>query len=234
MRINAGSRHRRWQMAPAWRGRASGGPPCDPLPLTENDKSGNLLSNYENLILMNERSPAVRVAPLPADQWDDKVDAALSGLMPAQMRTPEIAGNLVSTLVRHPKLAKAFLRFNFHLLYGSTLPARLRELAVLRLAHLTNCEYEWRHHVGMGREAGLTDDVIDGIIGGDAADELDRAVLAAVDELHGGSIVSDPTWTTLSTHLDEHQLMDLVFTIGCYGALAMAINTFGVEPDQER
>jgi 4-carboxymuconolactone decarboxylase len=28
--------------------------------------------------------------------------------------------------------------------------------------------------------------------------------------------------------------MDLVFTIGCYGALAMAINTFGVEPDQER
>jgi 4-carboxymuconolactone decarboxylase len=28
--------------------------------------------------------------------------------------------------------------------------------------------------------------------------------------------------------------MDLVFTIGCYGSLAMAINTFGVEPDQER
>ena len=35
-------------------------------------------------------------------------------------------------------------------------------------------------------------------------------------------------------HLDERQRMDLVFTIGCYGALAMAINTFGVEPDQER
>ena len=42
------------------------------------------------------------------------------------------------------------------------------------------------------------------------------------------------TWATLSEHLDEHQRMDLVFTIGCYGALAMAINTFGVEPDQER
>ncbi len=36
-----------------------------------------------------------------------------------------------------------------------------------------------------------------------------------------------------SEHLDEHQRMDLVFTIGCYGALAMAINTFGVEPDLE-
>ena len=86
----------------------------------------------------------------------------------------------------------------------------------------------------MGRDAGLSDDVIAGIERGEAVDEFDRAVLAAVDELHRDSVVSDSTWTALSSHLDERQLMDLVFTIGCYGALAMAINTFGVEPDQER
>ncbi|MBV5244910.1 MULTISPECIES: carboxymuconolactone decarboxylase family protein [Mycolicibacterium] len=176
----------------------------------------------------------MRVAPLPADQWDESVDKALSGLMPAEMRNPEIAGNLVATLVRHPKLARGFLRFNFQLLYNSTLPDRLRELAVLRIAHVTKCEYEWLHHVEMAREAGLSDDVIDGITRGTASDGLDRAVLAAVDELQNDSVVSDATWTALSDHLDERQLMDLVFTIGCYGALAMAINTFGVEPDQER
>jgi 4-carboxymuconolactone decarboxylase len=173
----------------------------------------------------------VRVAPLPADQWDDAVDNALSGLMPAERRNPEATGNLVATLVRHPKLTRAFLRFNFHLLYGSTLPARLRELAVLRVAHLTKCEYEWLHHVNMGRDAGLTDDVIAGIERGEVSDDLDRAVLEAVDELHRDSVVSDSTWAALSTHLEEHQLMDLIFTIGCYGSLAMAINTFGVEPD---
>ncbi len=48
------------------------------------------------------------------------------------------------------------------------------------------------------------------------------------------SNVSDATWAILSDHLDERQRMDLIFTIGCYGSLAMAINTFGVEPDQER
>ncbi|BBX15598.1 carboxymuconolactone decarboxylase [Mycolicibacterium duvalii] len=173
----------------------------------------------------------MRVAPLPADQWDEAVDKALSGLMPVEMRNPDTAGNLVATLVRHPKLTRGFLRFNFHLLYGSTLPERLRELAVLRVARLTNCEYEWRHHVAIGRAAGLTDDVIAGIERGEADDELDRAVLAAVAELHHDSVVSDSTWTALSAHLDERQLMDLVFTIGCYGSLAMAINTFGVEPD---
>ena len=56
----------------------------------------------------------------------------------------------------------------------------------------------------------------------------------AVDELQDKATVSDATWATLSDHLDERPLMDLVFTIGCYGALAMAINTFGIEPDQER
>ncbi|UXA11939.1 carboxymuconolactone decarboxylase family protein [Mycobacterium sp. SMC-8] len=173
----------------------------------------------------------MRVAPLPADHWDEAVDNALSGLMPAERRNPEATGNLVATLVRHPKLTRAFLRFNFHLLYGSSLPARIRELAVLRVAHLTKCEYEWRHHLNMGREAGLSDDVIDGVARGELSDELDRAVLAAVDELHHDSVVSDSTWTVLSARLDERQLMDLVFTIGCYGSLAMAINTFGVEPD---
>jgi 4-carboxymuconolactone decarboxylase len=176
----------------------------------------------------------VRVSPLPADEWDDKVDHALSGLLPAERRNPADAGNLLATLVRHPRLTRAFLRFNNHLLFSSTLSPRVRELAVLRVAHRRGCEYEWRHHVDMGREAGLSDDVIEGIQRGEAADDLDSAVLHAVDELEDKSIISDSTWAALSEHLDERQCMDLVFTIGCYGALAMAINTFGVEPDQER
>jgi 4-carboxymuconolactone decarboxylase len=204
------------------------------LALTICAKGGNLLAKYENLILVNERNRTVRVPPLPADQWDDAVDQALSGMLPAERRNPEAAGNLLATLVRHPKLTRSFLRFNNHLLFSSPLPARLRELAVLRVAHRRGCEYEWSHHVRMGLEAGLTDDVIDGIQRGEAADELDRAVLNAVDELEDKSNVSDATWASLSEHLDERQRMDLVFTIGCYGALAMAINTFGVEPDQER
>jgi 4-carboxymuconolactone decarboxylase len=200
--------------------------------------SGNLLAKYENLILITESTPRgagnVRLPPLPADQWDDAVDHSLSGMLPADRRNPEDAGNLLATLVRHPKLTRAFLRFNNHLLFSSTLSPRLRELVVLRVAHVTNCAYEWEHHVRMGKEEGLTDEVIEGIQRGEAADELDRAVLLAVDELQDKASISDATWSALSEHLDERQRMDLVFTIGCYGALAMAINTFGVEPDQER
>ncbi|WP_197375061.1 carboxymuconolactone decarboxylase family protein [Mycolicibacterium baixiangningiae] len=176
----------------------------------------------------------MRLAPLPADQWDDDVRRALSVMLPEERLNPAGAGNLLTTLARHPSLTRAFLRFNVHLLFRSTLPARLRELAILRVAHLLGSEYEWAHHVAMGKEVGLTDTAIDGAAGGHGADELDQAVLDAVDQLQQKANVSDQTWAELSAHLDERQRMDLVFTIGCYGALAMAINTFGVEPDQER
>lgn len=175
----------------------------------------------------------MRLGPLPADRWDDAVDRALVGMLPADRRNPRDAGVALSTLVRHPDLAKAFLGFNIHLLFRSTLPERLRELAILRVAYRRGCDYEWAHHVSMGRAAGLSDTDIEDLQHAAAADGLDRAVLAAVDELEDQSRVSDATWAALGEKLDDRQLMDLVFTVGCYSMLAMAFNTFGVELEQQ-
>ena len=69
-------------------------------------------------------------------------------------------------------------------------------------------------------------------VGGVGGGELDQAVLKAVDELAEESNLSDRTWGTLAAYLDERQLMDLVFTVGAYVLLAMAFNTFGVEPER--
>ncbi|MFM8353710.1 MAG: carboxymuconolactone decarboxylase family protein, partial [Gammaproteobacteria bacterium] len=60
---------------------------------------------------------------------------------------------------------------------------------------------------------------------------LDRLLLAATDELHADAHVSDATWAGLSRHLDTQQLMDLVFTVGQYNLVSMALNSFGVQPD---
>jgi 4-carboxymuconolactone decarboxylase len=136
--------------------------------------------------------------------------------------------------VRHPELTRAFLRFSGYLLSGSTLPPRVREQVILRVAHRRGCAYEWSHHVALGKKAGLTDGEIAAIQSGDPTDEFDRAVLGAVDELDEKSNLSDATWTALSERLDEKQRMDLIFTIGGYTALAMALNTFGVKVEQER
>ena len=175
----------------------------------------------------------MRLPPLPADQWDDAVQQALAVMLPEERRHPESASNILSTFIRHPDLTKAFLRFNVHLLYRSTLSPRLRELAILRVAHRTDSKYEWEQHVKLGQREGLTGDEIAGVQRGEAADEFDRTVLAGVDELLDRFELSDATWSALGERLDERQRMDFVFTVGCYVTVSMALKTFGVELEQE-
>ena len=172
--------------------------------------------------------------PLPADQWDDRTRAALAGLVPRGRQDPEGAGVALSTLVRHPDLAKAFLGFSTYLLVRSTLPPRVRELAILRVAARRNCAYEWAHHARMATEMGLSESEINAAQDGSGRTELDNTVFTAVDELDEKSALTEATWAALSAHLDERQRMDLIFTVGGYGALAMAFNTFGIEPEAER
>ena len=81
-------------------------------------------------------------------------------------------------------------------------------------------------------DAGITPDEIErSAEGPDAAgwSPLDRALLRAVDELVDDAVVGDETWDALAAELDEQQLMDVVFTVGAYDLLAMALLSFGVE-----
>lgn len=171
----------------------------------------------------------MRVAPLPADKWDDAVHGALR-MMPEERRNPTAAGNAVATFVNHPDLARSYLSFSFYLLGRSTLSPRLRELAVLRVAHHANCAYEWDEHVRIGQNEGLTLDDIAALQRGQATDAFDQTILDAVDELVDDTKISDATWAALGEKFDTKQLMDFVFTIGNYHMLAMALNTFGVQP----
>ena len=61
----------------------------------------------------------------------------------------------------------------------------------------------------------------------------DAALVRAVDELVDDAMITDATWAALSETMDEHQLMDLVFTVGAYDLLAMAFRSFGVELDED-
>jgi AhpD family alkylhydroperoxidase len=159
-----------------------------------------------------------RVEPVPYDEWDTE---ALSVLAPGRKLPPN---NVLGLLAVHPALATAFLTFNKHLLSASTLPARTRELAILRVAWRRRCRYEWAQHVLIARKGGISDDEIAGIRAGTAT-----PITRAVDELEVDSCLSDQTYAELAAELDDRQLMDLVFTVGAYGMLAMALRTFEVD-----
>jgi 4-carboxymuconolactone decarboxylase len=142
--------------------------------------------------------------------------------------------NIFRTLAHHPGLAKRWLVFGNHVLAKSSLPARERELLILRIGWLCRAGYEWGQHVVIGKASGLTDEEIARIAKGPDAPGWsagDRALLRATDELHADAFVSDATWAELAKVWSTQQLMDLVFTVGQYNLVSMALNSFGVQPE---
>jgi len=171
-----------------------------------------------------------RVEPLSDDQWDAETRELLS-----RTRMHGRVLNIFSTLANHPKLLKRWTVFAGHILGKSSLPARDREILILRIGWLCRAEYEWGQHVLIGLEAGLTDAEIERIKAGpDAAgwSPFDAALLRAVDELHEQALISDAIWRELAERYNTQQLMDLVFTVGQYNLVSMALNTLGVQLDE--
>jgi 4-carboxymuconolactone decarboxylase len=187
---------------------------------------------------------APRVAPLPREEWDDDVRAALAtGFGPGAVDRFTATGddevrvpNVVGTLMRHPALAGPFLAYNSTLLRTPTLDARHRELTILRVAARTDAVYEWAQHIRIAAGLGVTEAEIAAIGRGPDDGEwsaLEADLLRATDELIDDYLVSDATWERLAAQLDERQLMELVFVVGTYTALAMAFNSFGLQLDDD-
>ena len=143
--------------------------------------------------------------------------------------------NLFTTLGRHRRLFRGWLRFAGRLMPRGKLPRRDTELVILRVAHLRESEYEWRHHVRLGRRAGISADELERVKEGAAAGgwtPRERAILAAVDELNERGDLSDETWDRLREHLDERELIELVMLVGHYEMLATTITTLRIQPDR--
>ena len=146
---------------------------------------------------------------------------------------PGIIGtNLTCTQLLHPALAKAFLSFNAHFFYNSSLSARARELLILRIGWLRRAEYEYIAHLSLGKRAGLTEvELLRIQLGPDAEgwDPGDADLVRAAGELCSSAAISDATYERLAARFDAKQLLEVVFVVGCYDVLAMMLNTFRVE-----
>ena len=141
--------------------------------------------------------------------------------------------NIFKVLMQNPKLARSWSRFAGYILGGQSLPARDREILILRIGWLNQAAYEWEQHVRIGKAAGLSDDEIDRISKGPKAgwNKHDAALVQAADDLYENSVVSDETWKQLSERFNTEQMMDAVFTVGQYNLVSWALNSFGVPLD---
>ena len=176
------------------------------------------------------RLSAPRIAPLDEAELTDEQREALRP-MSADGRRPL---NIFRTLARAPKALTRFNEWGAYVLSRrNSLPAREREIVILRVGYLCKSGYEFTQHTRIGLAEGLSEAEIAKIKqGADAGwSDADAALIRAADDLVGNHFVSDATWQALGQHFDDKQRMDVVFTVGQYTQVSMFLNTFGVQLD---
>jgi AhpD family alkylhydroperoxidase len=162
------------------------------------------------------------------------INALITSLVGRVAGTPE-PPHLFTTLARHRRLFRRWLRFAGALMPGGTLPRRDTELVILRVAANCDCEYERRHHEHIGRRAGLSDADIARVDQGPATpgwNGRETALLQAVDELHRDRTLSDALWPRLREQFSDAELIELCLLVGHYEMLAMTLNGLRVQPDE--
>ena len=139
---------------------------------------------------------------------------------------------VLRTFAHHPALANAFSPLNVHLLSGNTLPVKLRQIAIMRVAWITKATYMWSSHLNTSKLCGLTDEFYGPVQRG-ADDpyftEFERTVIRATEELVREQKIGDATWAALMAEWDEKQMLDFLFTVGCYTMVAGVMRSTGAE-----
>lgn len=178
---------------------------------------------------MARRPTYPRIPPLPPEERSPAAQELLNGV--------KVAGadaNIFTTLVRAEGLTRKWLPFGGKLLSGK-IPARDRELLILRTGWNCRAEYEWAQHAVIGRAAGLSAEEVDRVAAGPEAagwESWDATLLRAADELHADWCITDATWAALGERYDVAQLIELPMLVGHYHMVAMTLNSLGVQVDE--
>ncbi|ODM75491.1 carboxymuconolactone decarboxylase family protein [Bradyrhizobium elkanii] len=142
--------------------------------------------------------------------------------------------NLHKLLVNSPDMARAFNGVGGYIRFKSKLDPRLRELAILQVGWLEQSEYEFTHHVKIGKEFGVTDEDIRGLIAEtdgrpSELEPLAKAILKGAREMVRELAMSDATFAKVRQHLSDEHMTDLVLTIAFYCAVVRVLATMQID-----
>ena len=142
--------------------------------------------------------------------------------------------NLHKLLVNSPDMARAFNGVGGYIRFNSKLDPRLRELAILQVGWMEKSEYEFTHHVKIGKEFGVTDEDIEGLMAETEGkpsklEPLAKAILRGAREMVRELAMSEATFAEIKQKLSDEQMVDLVLTIAFYCAVVRVLATMKID-----
>jgi alkylhydroperoxidase family enzyme len=146
--------------------------------------------------------------------------------------------NLFRALAHGPEVLEWMAEIGGWIRYRCRLDPRLRELAIIQVGYLTRSPYEFSHHVKIGKDFGVTDADLRGLVAdtnGEAGSlgEEERAVLRAARELTEGTELSDETWARLRRFLPPDRLLDLLFVVTHYVQVVRMLGALEIDVEED-
>jgi AhpD family alkylhydroperoxidase len=146
--------------------------------------------------------------------------------------------NVYRTLANADKVFTGWMVAGDAALTSPTLPTRLRELVVLRTAHLMDCAYELGQHRDVARTAGVSNAEVDAILSEtdwrtSLFDEIELAVLELTTELLITRSVAAETLHRVQEALGSQACVEVLMVISRYAGLALMLNALDVDLDED-
>ncbi len=177
------------------------------------------------------RPSSPRIAPLV--DLTPELQEILGGGINSPAGTPL---NIFGTIAHHPRLLKRFMNFAGLFLNKGLLPAREREIVILRVGWNCQSVYEFGQHTVIGQRVGLSLIEIEALTKTSNEyqwSDRDKTLIAMSDDLCNDNCVSESTWKKLADDWKEDELIELVMVAGTYRLVSGFLNTMGVELDQD-
>src|SRR6185503_15679071 len=110
---------------------------------------------------------------------------------------------------------------------------RQREIVIDRTTARLGCEYEWGVHIALfAGKVGFGDTEIAATVD-DTPDAAcwtveEQALVALVDDLVDRRTLSDTTWSALTEHFDEAQILEAIALVGYYHTISFLCRGLGL------
>ena len=143
--------------------------------------------------------------------------------------------NFYKVLANSPHVARNVIRLGNSFIGKTTLSPKLRELTVMRIAKLCDCEYEWVQHTPVALQSGVSRTQLDAIGSWKESNDFDDeecAILQYVDEVAQNVKVANVTFEALKKYLNEQHIVEITLAIGWWGMLARLFVPLEVEVDE--
>ena len=158
----------------------------------------------------------------------DTMDAAQRAVYDKIVSGPrgKLQGPLRAVL-HNAELADKWSAFGALLRYGTGLPPRLSELAILVTGRACNSPFEWYAHRIEGEEAGIEAPILEALLAQTEPPgmlEDDAIVWRYAVELNRHNSVSNATYAAALARFGERTVVELTGLIGYYTMVAMMLN----------